>query len=195
MMTHPSEPPTNIVPLRGGTEVQQQVALPGMRSENRPRQLVVKSKTPPVVATSDGHTAQSIIAHFSKYLEEKTEVRVPTPILARLGKQVKVLILDKYERATIVWALAIWTHRAATATTPPQPEQLVQIAWKYAMDGSAAAARWRDQMKTAIQMNQSTRAVGNDVASDVHETRSDVRRRRTAQGGAAWMARQQGQPE
>jgi hypothetical protein len=197
MMTNPSEPPTtNVVALRGEPTVQQQhVALPGMRSENRPKPIAVKSATPTVVATSGGDTTQSIIAHFSKYLEEQTDVRVPSTILARLGKQVRVLILDKYERDTIVWALAIWTQRAAMATTPPAPEQLVQIAWKYAMDGSAKAARWREQMKSAIKQNQASRAVGHDVASDIPETKSETRRRRTAMGGAEWLQHRQGQPE
>lgn len=150
-----------------------QVALPGLR-QFLPAKAV---KIAPVSQqTPTGDTAQQLIGRWSQWMAQSTGAQVPSPIRDRLGKQVKVLILDKYDSRSITWALAIWAAEASNVGVHKcSPEQLSNIAWKLVMDTSQRALEWRETMKT--QVRQMTPGMS---ATAVTESRNERRTRTNA---------------
>lgn len=153
-----------------------QVALPGLRTM-LPARAAKPAKMQPVTAkTPQGDNAAQIIGRWTQWMKNSTGVPVPQSIVERLGKQVKALILDKYDTLTISWALAIWAAEASTVGVHKcLPETLPHIAWKYVMDGSHNALAWRNAVKQRVrQMTPST------SATSVQETKDERRNRQNA---------------
>lgn len=177
-MTPPSDPEREVeyaVEPAQTEVVQVQPGFFGMKTMAPDRELRAPA-TVQVPKTSDGMDAQMIIGRWSAWMDEKTGIRVPTSTRARLGKQVRLLILDRYESRVIIWALSIWSLKVADIGMQKMPpEQLGGIAWKFAMDASEMAAKWRQDMTAAVRGFGAQTGIATGI-----ETKTELRQQATA---------------
>ncbi|BDZ52527.1 hypothetical protein GCM10025867_47680 (plasmid) [Frondihabitans sucicola] len=177
-MSHPSDATRDIEyvvePIQTDA-VQVQPGFFGMKTM-APDRPISAPATPVTPKTADGLDTQMIIGRWSSWMHEKTGIIVPSGTRARLGKQVRTLIMDRYDSHVIIWALSIWSLKAAeVGPTKFPPEQLGGLAWKFAMDASDIAKRWRADMTDAVRNISARTGVSTGL-----ETKTEIRQQTTA---------------
>lgn len=108
------------------------------KEEERAARLV---PTDPVT----GENAGDIMGAWVSWYQQGSGLMVPPSITSRLGKQVKLLLSLQYTATEIKHALSFWTI-LELQDQRIRPEELQNLAFRYARDTRAQAASWRQNM-------------------------------------------------
>lgn len=133
----------------------EEMTLPGMSSTapiSPSREIEKREKArqkAPSPTTPSGENAGDILGAWRTWYQNGSGVPVPNAIAARLGKQVKSLIVTGYKTDEIKHGLAIWTVEQMDNPTL-SPTLLDNFVWRHAQDTRAGAREWREAVRQRV---------------------------------------------
>lgn len=117
-----------------------------------------------VPETPSGENAGIILGQWVKWYQDRVGVPLPASLIARIGKQVKVLISTGYTTDEIKFGLAAWTLRQWDNPALP-PNELDMLTFNYARDTRPGAAEFRRTLQASLlQVSNGTYRTGNRKA-------------------------------
>lgn len=129
---------------------------PAAPSKRVPRKVI-----DPVPTTPAGDNAADIVGAWANWYQTVADVPLPQSLIARMGKQVKTLIVTGYTTDEIKYGLAAWSVRQLDF---PQlsPTALDAEVFSYARDTRAGAEKFRADLRQALeQLSNGTFRTGN----------------------------------
>ena len=141
--------------------------------------VVAKKRRAPteVPRTPSGESASDIIGKWLDWQDRQHGVPVPQTVIARIGKEIRNLIVSGYTSDQIAYGVAAWT--AMWANNPrTSPTEVTTVTWAEAT--RRANGRWVAEMRDR----------GREIDSGMRPaptTRRDERQHRNSGAGDDWL--------
>ena len=133
--------------------VDEEQPIPGLAglapSPTKQHTAKVKQSKQPAPTTDTGDSVAEILGSWVAWYQCGSGVPIPQSVRARLGKQVKQLIVTGYQTDEIKHGLAIWTVEQMDNPTL-SPTLLDNFVWKYTRDTRAGAREWQEAVRRRV---------------------------------------------
>lgn len=132
-----------------------------------------RSSSSEVATTATGQNASDIIGQWVGLCQGKTDgVPVPSTIIKRMAKQVRLLITAGYTTNQIKMGLTVWTVRWFE-NPMLSPTTLEQLTWRVSIDTSKAGRAFQAEMQHAKEVLVGATSAASDRTSPTERRNSE----------------------
>lgn len=136
--------------------------------------------------TPEEDSAGDLIAAWIRWYRDCTGSPIPSSVIARLGKQVKELILAGYSSNQIKYGLGVWAVEQYDNPRLP-PQALDQYVWHIARESSPKAREAQARMKNEVHNFHRI----TSTTSPLQSTKKQTRERNTDASIDEWLSEKQ----